>query len=663
MFGILSGSGKARYSRKTMVKVLGICTTILLLNIALLAWLWAIAVEHFTVPVEYNGPPHQRGHKPPYPGDTMDNLWWFIHISDIHISRFRDPSRTTDFQKFCTNEIDIIKPEVTIVTGDLTDAKDWDHVGSKQYEIEWKAYHNAIKFGHVQEKTVWIDIRGNHDAFKVTHKTHSVNYYRRYSAMGEKGDTTFMYQHKLPFGTYSFISVNAILDPGPGRPFNFFGYIGKDDIEKLEHYVDESHHSNHTMFFGHYPTSTIIGEQFRLNNALSQGIAYLCGHLHSLGGMIPNMKALQKTGSLELEVEDWKINRMYRVMAYDHDLLSFNDVNFGEWPVVLITNPKRARFMAPKHEPVDKMIHSTHIRFLLFSPSPITLATVAIDGVDLGPAKHVEGPLYVLPWEPAKFMDGLHTITVTAKNADGDVTNTGYRFSLDGSRPMQWFAASLFLMGDITCGLQFLCIFVGFWFVLSLPVVRWLTKSSAGYRHHGLPRSLVVLVHNNMYLYSILGIAIYPLIGPWCIGEIIQGHYGASTLLGLYVNGTFIPETFSYAVVFVDILLFQLPMTIYFALHLDCYQPTVSNGSITMKSNRRAKRPLCLCSSVTSFACLVSMFIWKIYLCYSAYACYGTLALFTSKDLWTMVFVLLLRSKLVRSKQYYREMNGNGQTS
>ncbi len=80
MFGLLSGKA-SKYSRKTMVKVLGLCTLLLLLNIALIAWLWAIAVEHFTVPVEFHGPPHHRGHKPPYPGDTADNLWWFVHVS------------------------------------------------------------------------------------------------------------------------------------------------------------------------------------------------------------------------------------------------------------------------------------------------------------------------------------------------------------------------------------------------------------------------------------------------------------------------------------------------------------------------------------------------------------------------------------------------------
>ena len=41
------------------------------------------------------------------------------------------------------------------------------------------------------------------------------------------------------------------------------------------------------------------------------GVAYLCGHLHTLGDLVPNMYTRQKTGMLELELGDWKINRMY----------------------------------------------------------------------------------------------------------------------------------------------------------------------------------------------------------------------------------------------------------------------------------------------------------------------------------------------------------------
>lgn len=52
----------------------------------------------------------------------------------------------------------------------------------------------------------------------------------------------------------------------------------------------------------------------------------------------------------------------YRVLAVDHDLFSFIDVSQGQWPVVMVTNPKHASFMSANHEPLGRLSRSTHIR-------------------------------------------------------------------------------------------------------------------------------------------------------------------------------------------------------------------------------------------------------------------------------------------------------------
>lgn len=44
---------------------------------------------------------------------------------------------------------------------------------------------------------------------------------------------------------------------------------------------------------------------------IRHGSVYLCGHLHTMGGLVPNMYAYQQSGYLELELADWKDSRLY----------------------------------------------------------------------------------------------------------------------------------------------------------------------------------------------------------------------------------------------------------------------------------------------------------------------------------------------------------------
>lgn len=48
---------------------------------------------------------------------------------------------------------------------------------------------------------------------------------RKYSATQKSG--SFHYVHKTPFGSYSFVCVDATLTPGPKRPYNFFGILNQ----------------------------------------------------------------------------------------------------------------------------------------------------------------------------------------------------------------------------------------------------------------------------------------------------------------------------------------------------------------------------------------------------------------------------------------------------
>lgn len=85
-----------------------------------------------------------------------------LQISDIHISIFGDEERIGEFQEFATTTVRTIAPSVVLASGDLTDAKDRDNLGSRQYKAEWQIYHRIIEDSGVLNKTQWLDIRGNH---------------------------------------------------------------------------------------------------------------------------------------------------------------------------------------------------------------------------------------------------------------------------------------------------------------------------------------------------------------------------------------------------------------------------------------------------------------------------------------------------------------------
>ncbi|KAK3909132.1 Transmembrane protein 62 [Frankliniella fusca] len=563
--------------------------------------------------------------------NSPDNLMWFLQVSDTHISIFRDPTRLSDLHSFCRLTIPAIRPSVILASGDLTDAKAADNMGSAQYEQEWIRYRNLIDKCNLGDHTPWLDIRGNHDSFNIPDANSTLNYYYKYSEQGKKYPRSYLYQLSKGKTKYSFLAVDASLAPGPRRPFNFVGLLNTQESNHIKNLMKqiEVSGSNYTVWFGHYPTSCILSsgsEDIRsLIGKQPQSLVYLCGHFHTFGGAVPNMYTLQKKGFLELELGDWMDNRLFRLLAIDHGLLSFIDLKHGEWPAILVTNPKHALYHITGREPQNLIVSSTHVRILVFSLDKIQLVQVQFNDGQWLNATHEKDALYTVAWTPKSFASGIHYMHVKAVDVTGRHRIITHPFSIDGTRLSFNFLPRFVLMSSISTVFQVLFGTILFLCVVPLCITK--------YMHHQVrakkmerPRFRVpyfnlwlrriwVLASVDRIFYPLTIYAVYLTFGPWSIGAIIEGHIGVIFAWGIIVNGAYLPGSFTFAYGFLQLLLVQLPLTIL----LSCYL----HRKLLLKMKGKTERFRDTWWNQTVFAALLT---FQTMLAYMFWLAYGTMA-------------------------------------
>jgi len=385
-------------------------------------------------------------------GDDDGKLVTIIQISDTHMNFFDGGIAAEKFDFCLKNVIPVAKPDAVVVTGDLTNSKHYNTIRylgkfSEQRPEEWELYTNLTR--NTRDSLPWIEIPGNHDNFGNGERNGPGDFYHRQSWASPKRVSSI--NIRKPFGIYRLLTIDATLEMGPHRPFNFFGHATEDLIRELRDVI--TGHSDFpvaaTLLFGHFPSSTMLFDNSRRRGFiqsvqdLTNISAYMSGHLHSVFNLLPNgLRCLSRDGrSLELETPDLWTSSTFRMIVFDHNRLAERVHKIGQWPIVLVTNPTPALATSVPGS-AAAAARSSHIRVLLYrDPESIRPAKtdlkIEIDGQVAGRTEGVEG-LNLVAWEPDAYSSGVHKLEVFVDGADEACVS--FDFSLDGSSRFPWFS-------------------------------------------------------------------------------------------------------------------------------------------------------------------------------------------------------------------------------
>lgn len=426
---------------------------------------------------------------------------WVVQVSDLHLSAYHR-ERAEDLEKLLAPALNMIRPSLVLITGDLTDAKNRDRTTDRQDEDEWIQYKNSMDFVIKEsglEKRAFFDLRGNHDKYGVPYVGSYWDFFSKYSISAQLNRTSSIQSSTLiaKVRKYHFVGIDDTMSIGLRGPANLFGHPNNDRIQKVDlelgHWDGESKEPVSKIVFGHFPlsftASTDTGKRYESVFAKHSISAYICGHLHAKFGKhlwkhhfyewrnAPSSKGDNREGQFwEWELGDWKVSRLIRVIVIDRGQTSFVDVDLsgkilsekGLQTIIVPTYPPDSRLLSHGSGTLNLWNSALKdvIRALVFSKKPVLSVIAKIFDSSSGALKLVEEqslhlttysrenlPLYQTAWNSSRYLDpspARFWLQITVTDSAGTETASIARpFSVDGKQSQfskTWLA---YLMIDI----------------------------------------------------------------------------------------------------------------------------------------------------------------------------------------------------------------------
>jgi MYXO-CTERM domain-containing protein len=397
-----------------------------------------------------------------YYADDTDGIFWFVHITDLHIDT--NDSKARSHLEFALNEVvDIVNPVAVFASGDLVDGTILGIPTSGQDPAEWDNYRTLL-FDANMEPTFYFDVPGNHDGYGDQGLTN----YIESSMQGPATNGRLFVDavHTTALGEYYFVGMNSAgtFD----TPFTFGNpfYTNVDDLAAgLQAHASAqlvfvfAHH--HLVDHGDTDAQMVLGiggaddPPGNVSEVLplleDSGAFYLHGHVHqykeSLQGNVVTVQLSNLASDPSVDrtsIESWdqtKFESNIGIGIVDHNAFVYGVTDTtSPWPFVAITAPVDVNLEGGGTPPgsssgvsydgdyldygVDKNPYAydvcgartdNPVRALVLSKEPVGSVSVSLDGSVLGlmaPAADPPG-IYTATIDTSAVAPGLHDLTVT----------------------------------------------------------------------------------------------------------------------------------------------------------------------------------------------------------------------------------------------------------
>ena len=418
---------------------------------SLLGWIAAAP------PAEAAGPDSR------YYADDTEGIFWFLHITDLHIDTNDDTVKQR--LEFALGEVvDVVAPVAVFASGDLVDGTVLGIPTSGQDPAEWDIYASILADAQMTP-SYYFDIPGNHDAYG----DQGLNNFIQSSMQGQATDGALFADavHTTPLGDYYFVAMNS--SGTYGTPFTF-GDPQFTNVADLEAGLAANASAQLVFVFGHHhlvehgntdaqmalgiggpddPPGNVSEVMPLLE---SVGAFYLHGHVHqykeSLQGNVVTVQLGNLSGTPEVDrnsLDAWdksKYQSNIGVGIVDHNAFVYRVTDTTHpWPFVAITAPVDVNLQGggisagssggvswdgdylaygaqPNPYAYDVCLDrkDNPVRAVVLSKEPVSTVSVSLDSSVLGlmtPAANPPG-VYTAKMDTTGLEPGLHAVTVTA---------------------------------------------------------------------------------------------------------------------------------------------------------------------------------------------------------------------------------------------------------